>query len=633
MLRIIIRLSDLVKELEKYVIEKILDKVVLDCDNDCMKIIKDKKIFYIEDRKMFKLPSIDIPSLFGLKTQGITLDQIFYLAGMDLYVKDYQYPDLRTLSKPICIIDSGIYDKHDVFRDSRVEITKDSVIGGDGSDDIGHGTSVSSIIAYLLPYSRIVSIKIFGETHKEASASDLLKALAKCKDYNCAVVNLSLGGALTEEEEKMIDETLRDLWVRMLFVSAVGNEGWFRASYPARSDYVISVGSVNTFMIRSWFSNIDLTKKKPELWFFGENLYLPTLRNEYVKRDGTSFSTPVVSSLAYLIYYHYEIAQRNQITEISIRKTQEMLDKTQTCTAYGSYMLDCETCKRYNYKIAYDFKDGKCCCYPQSPPSSGGGGGVGGGIGGAPGGGVRGAPIRPLPQGLNVYEEKYVSIDLSKSPIQNILENLLRIASKNKNMFLFVGYGIPSFRTLNYGIFSESANYRRPKPAELMFPSLPIQIYIPDLARFIEFPTRLTQDYYSSLLERYFTTQQYQNQLILKSLQEIYPPRIYSEYSRISGSGQAGSSSGVEKDVYKYATAMIVKVIPRDLSGTIDLVISGIKYLNGLVDETQLCSFSSIVKDNIYECVVQAMLFDKVGISFSFVTNGSYVADLILIAR
>ena len=626
-MRIIVRKEDVSKyKLDKYVIECIIQNCVLDCDNECLKIITDNKIAYIEDRKVFKLHTIPFLEILG--AEKITLDQIFYLSGFDLYIKDYNYPDLTILDRPLCVVDSGVNDKHEVFKQSRVSITKDTIdptIGKD--DDLGHGTATTGEIAYLLPYAKIVSIKIFGQYKSEASVSDFLKALQKCVDYNCAVVNMSLGGYVSETEEKTLDASIRDMYYykQIQIISAVGNEGLFKASYPARSDYVIAVGSVNKWMSKSFFSNTDLAKDKPEVYFFGENLLLPHFGgvNEYREKSGTSFSTPVVSAFAYLIYYHYYLARLNQIRSIRYDRDAKLLEQNRTCLAYGSYHMNCDTCRNMNYTIVKDFGDGNCCCYNPQPvqPPTGGGQYIGGG-GGRP---------RPLPQALESY---FINIDLSKGLVDNIRENLFKIASNNKPLFLFSGYGIVSFRRLSYGSLAESVSYKRPRPAELVFPSLPIKIYLPDLGKFFEFPMRSFEEYFSSLLDRYFRERGYESTMIIQALQQIYPPRIHYETSTISGSGSAGSSTGVEKDVFKYALAMLVKVIPRQVSGTLDLIISGIKYLNGTkTDETVLCEYSGVVADNVYECVVQTMLWDKIGITFRHRDASSYTADIILIAR
>ncbi|MEM4744927.1 MAG: S8/S53 family peptidase [Ignisphaera sp.] len=305
------------EKLSKYFIKFVAGYAVIDADEECMNYIKEKNIPHIMDRQAFemhRLP-ISIPIARSLPRE-ITLDQLFYLAGLDTFVENYNYPAFHLLDRAICLIDSGVDDAHEVFSRNQVTIEKRYISKfSDGSDTIGHGTAVASIIATMCPYSRIVSIKIFDSQSPTASITDFLESLDIALNSNCAVVNMSLGAMLSDRETTFLEPSMfRLAESESIVVASAGNEGMLDAvSYPARSKYAIGVGAIDIRYMRAWYSNIDPSIRKPEVVFFGDRINCATINNRYNVWSGTSFSAPAVSSILYWIYYFYYYARSNNL--------------------------------------------------------------------------------------------------------------------------------------------------------------------------------------------------------------------------------------------------------------------------------------------------------------------------------
>ncbi|MBP5656235.1 S8 family serine peptidase [Candidatus Saccharibacteria bacterium] len=189
-----------------------------------------------------------------------------------------------------------------------------------------HGTSVAATITESTPFSvKIVPIRITGGSddntpidfeHNNTTLTGsafmirVLKAVSSVKG-KVGVINLSLG--VTTKVTKPYDGaySLADQVMKeakeagTIIVAAAGNGGQNFVSWPAMSDYVIGVSSVNENKALSDFSQygegVDFAAP-------GESLILPTGdsdANLSFPTNGTSFSTPFVSAAVANILSEY----------------------------------------------------------------------------------------------------------------------------------------------------------------------------------------------------------------------------------------------------------------------------------------------------------------------------------------
>jgi subtilisin family serine protease len=201
----------------------------------------------------------------------------------------------------IGIIDSGC-NRH-------IDITN-NLAGGhnymldtdDYSDNIGHGTHVAGIIAAedngfgitgIAPKANIYALKCFDANY-QSNVSMLAKAIySAVDDYNCRVINMSLG--LKADRQTLYDAVKYAHDKGVIIVAAVGNDGNDTLYYPAAYEEVIGVGSVGNTKVKSYFSqeNRSVLVVAP-----GECYYSLKGTDEYIDDQGTSQSAPLVTGAA-----------------------------------------------------------------------------------------------------------------------------------------------------------------------------------------------------------------------------------------------------------------------------------------------------------------------------------------------
>ncbi len=199
------------------------------------------------------------------------------------------------------VIDSGIYP-HASLADNLLEGY--NYVGNedktDTVDNRGHGTLVAGLIAggdengYIgvAPGAELVPLKVTDGNFVDTSV--VCAAIYDgVRDYNCNVLNLSLG---TSEECNALKEAIDYAEEHgVVVVSAIGNSGDRTLFYPAAYDSVIGVGALKK---NGTVSSISNHNGKISLTAPGESVKTTGKRDGYVTGRGTSFSTPYVSGAA-----------------------------------------------------------------------------------------------------------------------------------------------------------------------------------------------------------------------------------------------------------------------------------------------------------------------------------------------
>jgi subtilisin family serine protease len=172
-------------------------------------------------------------------------------------------------------------------------------------DRDGHGTHVAGIIgaianngvgvAGVAPGAKILGVKVLGEG---ASMYTVMKGVAYSVNQGAKIVNLSLGGALTDSVERAFFE--EDLAKHnVLTVAAAGNDGIANMGFPGSFRNVMAVGSVNQTQKLSNFScyGYGMSVVAP-----GEGILSTFPGGTYAMIDGTSMAAPFVAGAAALVW-------------------------------------------------------------------------------------------------------------------------------------------------------------------------------------------------------------------------------------------------------------------------------------------------------------------------------------------
>lgn len=200
----------------------------------------------------------------------------------------------------IGVIDSGIYN-HSLFDGNICEGYNFIDETTDVSDDVGHGTFVCGIIGIgssqeyatgVSQKAKIVPLKCFKKGYS-TTVDIISKAITAAVDkYDCKVINMSFG--LSSNSITLKNAINYALSKNVIIVAAVGNKGKTGLYYPAAYSGVIGVGSVNSQLVYSSFSQHN---KSVDFTAPGENIKMKSISG-YSENSGTSFSAPHVSAAA-----------------------------------------------------------------------------------------------------------------------------------------------------------------------------------------------------------------------------------------------------------------------------------------------------------------------------------------------
>lgn len=236
----------------------------------------------------------------------------------------------------VAVIDSGAYAHPDLVNNLLAghNYLDDN---SDTSDNIGHGTYVSGIIAAeangeyidgVANRAKIVPLKCFANG-KSTQVSMLSDAIYDAVDvYHADVINMSFGMSEANTTTAFRLAVSYAIQKGCIVVAAVGNDGKSTIYYPANYAGVIGVGSVGSNLTISSFSQRNTTV---DVVAPGGGVSSVSIAG-YSNNSGTSFACPHVSAMA-------AIAKCIK-GDITAAEFQTLLEETSTdlgATGYDTY--------------------------------------------------------------------------------------------------------------------------------------------------------------------------------------------------------------------------------------------------------------------------------------------------------
>ncbi|MCX7226336.1 MAG: S8 family serine peptidase [Burkholderiales bacterium] len=248
------------------------------------------------------------------------------------------------------VVDSGLQLTHPTLK-GQVLATYNAFTGGtDVTDQIGHGTHVSGLIAGSLangsltqgvaPGAKLVMAKVF----QTGSADSLI--IQRGIDWTvnvqkAPIVSLSLGSNALSLQTPIQNAVTKGT----LITAALGNDGFTnRASWPAEfakatwaKGQIIAVGAVDANNKRASFSNVDPTLANWTVYAPGVNVAssysVPSMQNAYVYMSGTSMATPIVAGQAALIKSNWNFLTAPDLAQVIFQSATRLCSTALTAAA------------------------------------------------------------------------------------------------------------------------------------------------------------------------------------------------------------------------------------------------------------------------------------------------------------
>lgn len=208
--------------------------------------------------EIFVFPRHSFWGLYG-RNVHLTDQQVIDLEPIDMSAPDF-LQELSGSDDPsdgggilIGVVDSGVDATHPdltVFGGTNFASDGNSNDHGPGSD--GHGTHVAGIIAGhgargtgmrgIAPAAQIYSYRVFPKNGGTTSNIAIGKAIYRAVEDGCDLINLSLGGGLSDP---FLNEAIGHAFMQgVVCITAAGNDGRSPVSYPAWFKRALAVSAM-----------------------------------------------------------------------------------------------------------------------------------------------------------------------------------------------------------------------------------------------------------------------------------------------------------------------------------------------------------------------------------------------------
>ena len=203
----------------------------------------------------------------------------------------------------VAVLDTGIDDTHPALAGKVVD--RVNFTNSPAADIQGHGTFVAGIIAAAaenttssgLAYNaRLLDVKVV-EDDGSTDAKKLARGIIWAADHNANVINISI---VINQKYPSLESAVNYAWKKgCVLVAAAGNNASNTPVYPAAYANVIAVAaSDKNDDLASWSNNGDWVDVDAP----GAAICSTLPGNKYGYKNGTSFSTALVSGEAALLF-------------------------------------------------------------------------------------------------------------------------------------------------------------------------------------------------------------------------------------------------------------------------------------------------------------------------------------------
>lgn len=233
------------------------------------------------------------------------------------------------LGVTVAVIDSGVDATHPDLAGQVLPGLDLVDTKGDGDTDlVGHGTTVSAIIAGrgddttgiigIAPKAKILPVRVLDEENRYDDAIIVAKGVRWAVDHGARVINLSLGG---NGSSATLAAALDYAFAKdVVVVACTGNTSASSDSevwYPAREPGVIAVAGMDKDTAQLWSGSI--TGKETVVTAPATQLVGAQSGGGYWKVQGTSFAAPMVSGTAALIRSRWPTMPAGEVINRIIR--------------------------------------------------------------------------------------------------------------------------------------------------------------------------------------------------------------------------------------------------------------------------------------------------------------------------
>ncbi len=227
-------------------------------------------------------------------------------------------------STVVAVVDTGVQFNHPDLQGRLLGgydfVNRDS----DASDDNGHGTWVSGVIAAnpnngigtagITWTNKVLPVKVMDATG-HGMTSDLALGIDYAVQHGARIINLSLGGF---PDEYLVKDAISRAWTAgAVVVAAAGNYRTSQPSYPASYPHVISVSATQADDEFTNWSNygLNVDVAAPGAAVTTTNCNACNGWGDYTDISGTSFSTPNAAGVVALIMARYPAATNSWVVD------------------------------------------------------------------------------------------------------------------------------------------------------------------------------------------------------------------------------------------------------------------------------------------------------------------------------
>jgi subtilisin family serine protease len=263
----------------------------------------------------------------------------------------------------VAVIDTGVDETHEDLKNINFlngynVITSSIIPIGTNSDDNGHGTLVTGVIAATQnnrigiagasPLVSIIPVKALTSSG-EGSAANIAKAIVWATDSGADVINLSMGGVGYAHDTVLADSISYAFSRNVVIVAAAGNDAAttggnldLKPVFPVCDDngqnMIIGVAATDFMDQKAVFSNygqacVDVSAPGKRILSTINHDPLTGLQSpdSYAYASGTSMATPFVTAEVVLLKALYPTASNTQIRDIILQSADKIdtLNSTQ----------------------------------------------------------------------------------------------------------------------------------------------------------------------------------------------------------------------------------------------------------------------------------------------------------------